>query len=140
VSGAILALDVGSVRLGVAIAERVDLPAMPLTTLAHVSRRADIDAILSLARERDAKTIVVGYPLRLDGSPGPAAERVDRFVADLRARFDGEVATYDERLTSAAAAKKLMQGTLSGSKRRELVDRLAAVEILDSYLQAARRG
>ncbi len=139
-SAAIIAIDVGSVRLGVAIAERVDLPAMPLTTLTHTNRKADIEAIVSLARERGAGTIVIGYPLRLDGSAGPAAERIDRFVEELRAGFDGDVATFDERLTSAAASKKLMQGELSGSKRRQLVDRLAAVEILESYLEGRRRG
>jgi putative Holliday junction resolvase len=140
VNAAIIAVDVGTVRLGIAIAERIDLPAMPLTTLTHTSRKADIAAIVSLARERGAGTIVVGYPLRLDGSSGPAAERIDRFVEELHAGFDGEVATFDERLTTAAAAQKLMQGELSGSKRRQLVDRLAAVEILESYLEVRRRG
>jgi putative holliday junction resolvase len=140
VNAAIIAVDVGTVRLGIAIAERIDLPAMPLTTLTHTSRKADIDAIVTLARERGAGTIVIGYPLRLDGSAGPAAERIDRFVEELNAGFDGEVATFDERLTTAAAAQKLMQGELSGSKRRQLVDRLAAVEILESYLEVRRRG
>ena len=139
-TGAIIAVDVGSVRLGVAIAERADLPAMPLTTLTHTSRKADVDAIVALARERGARTIVIGYPLRLDGSAGPAAGRIDRFVEALRESFDGDVATFDERLTTAAASKKLMQGELSGSRRREIVDRLAAVEILESYLSGVRRG
>jgi len=140
VSGAVIAVDVGSARLGVAIAERIDLPAMPLTTLEHTSRKADIEAIVALARARGAVTIVVGYPLRLDGSAGPAALRIDRFVEELRERFEGDVATFDERLTTAAAAKKLMKGELSGSKRRQIVDRLAAVEILESYLGSVRRG
>ena len=136
---AILAVDVGSVRIGLAIAERPDLPAMPLSTIAHTSRRADVDAVVALARERGAGTIVVGYPIRLDGTAGPAAERVERFVEALRAAFAGDVAKVDERLTTAAATKKLQQSDLSGSKRRRIVDRLAAVEILESYLQGRRR-
>ena len=139
---AILAVDVGTVRLGVAIAETLDLPALPLTTLAHGSRASDIEAVVRLARERGAGTIVVGYPLRFDGTPGPAAQRIDAFIEALRSAFDGVVEKVDERLTTAAATKKLIQdqGALSGSKRRKLVDRLAAVEILDSYLKGRLRG
>jgi putative Holliday junction resolvase len=133
-------VDVGSVRLGIAICESVDLPAMPLDTIAHTSREGDVAAVIDMAKERGARTIVVGYPLRLDGSVGPAAERVDRFIEILRARFDGEVAAVDERMTTAVAAKKLAAGQLSGSKRRKLVDRLAAVEILESFRAGVGRG
>jgi putative Holliday junction resolvase len=139
VNEAILAVDVGSVRTGVAIAERVDLPAMPLTTISSIGRKADAEAIAALAVERGARTIVVGYPLRMDGTTGPAAEKVDRFIVALRAAFDGDVVKVDERLTTAAAAKKLIGSELSGSKRRGVVDRLAAVEILESFLAARRR-
>ena len=138
-SGAILAVDVGSVRIGVAVAERLDLPAMPLTTVRHTNRRADVDAIVDLATERGAETVVVGYPLRLDGTAGPAAARIDAFVDELRSRFAGAVVTVDERLTTAAAAKKLRDLERSGGKRRALVDRLAAAEILESYLRSRRR-
>jgi putative Holliday junction resolvase len=140
VSDALLGVDVGTVRLGIAICERADLPAMPLDTIVHRSRAADVVAVVALARERGARTIVVGYPLRLDGSVGPAAERIDRFLEALRDAFDGKVAAIDERMTTAAAAKKLAAGELSGSKRRRLVDRLAAVEILESYRAALARS
>ena len=135
---AILAVDLGEVRIGVAVAERHDLPALPLTTIAHTNREADIDAIVALALERDAGTLVVGYPLRLDGTTGPAAERVGRFADTLRARFSGDVVLVDERLTTAAATKRLAESGVRGSKQRRVVDRLAAVEILDSYLARRR--
>jgi putative Holliday junction resolvase len=135
----ILAIDLGSVRIGVAIAERLELPAMPLTTIEHTNAQADVEAIVACARERGARTIVVGNPIKLDGSAGPAAERAGRFAIALQAEFKGEVTLVDERLTTAAASKKLMQGELSGSKRRKLVDRFAAVEILESYLERRRR-
>ena len=138
-SGAILAIDLGEARIGVAVAERVDLPALPLATIAHTNRDADIGAIDAMAAERGAETIVVGYPLKLDGTVGPAAQRVDRFVEALKARFRGEIVLVDERLTTAAAAKKLMATGATGSKRRGVIDRLAAVEILESYLAARRR-
>lgn len=136
---AILAVDVGTVRIGVAIAERVDLPPMPLTTISHTNRAADLTALVALARERGAGVIVVGNPLRLDGSVGPAAERIEKFVDDLRLVFDGVVARADERLTTAAATKKLMQFEMSGGKRRRVVDQVAAVEILTTYLADRRR-
>jgi putative Holliday junction resolvase len=137
---AILAVDVGTVRLGVAVCERRDLPAMPVDTLQHKSRAEDVAAIAALANVRGAGTIVVGYPLRLDGSRGPAAEKIDRFIAALRAAFSGDVVAVDERMTTAAAAQKLAAGELSGSRRRQIVDRLAAVEILESYLAQLRRS
>ncbi|HZW73400.1 MAG TPA: Holliday junction resolvase RuvX [Caldimonas sp.] len=135
---AILAVDLGEARIGVAVAERFDLPALPLTTIQHTNREADIAAITALAVERSAGTLVVGYPLKLDGTRGPAAERVDRFVEALRDRFQGEVALVDERLTTAAATKRLAASGVKGSKQRRVVDRVAAVEILESYLARRR--
>ena len=137
---AILSVDVGSVRIGIALCEHRDLPAMPLETILHRSRAEDVAAIVALARARGAATIVVGYPLRLNGTRGAASQKVDRFLDALRAAFNGDVAAIDERLTTAAAAKKLAAGGLSGSKRRRIVDRLAAVEILESYLAQLRRA
>jgi putative holliday junction resolvase len=136
----ILAIDVGSVRIGVAACAHPDLPALPLTTLAHASREKDVAAIVALAQERGARTIVVGYPLRLDGSRGPAVERMDRFIEALRGAFAGEIVAMDERLTTAAAEAKMRDSNLRASKRRELVDQLAAVEILESYRARLRRS
>jgi putative Holliday junction resolvase len=140
VNGSVLGLDVGTVRIGVAICEGEGLPAMPLCTIDSVSREKDVLAIAALAAERGARTLVVGYPLKLDGTRGPAAESMDKFVAALRKAFDGAVVTADERLTTAAAHRKLRETGLSGGKRRTLVDRLAAVEILDGWLAQVRRA
>jgi putative pre-16S rRNA nuclease len=135
----IIAVDVGSVRLGIAVCESLELPAVPLTTLTHASREKDVAAVVGLARERGARTIVVGYPLRLDGSHGPAAANIDRFLEALRAAFEGDVVAVDERLTTAAANAKLRDTGLRASQRRGVVDRIAAVEILESYRARAQR-
>jgi putative holliday junction resolvase len=140
VNDSILGLDVGTVRIGVAICEGEGLPAMPLCTIDSVSREKDVRAIAALAAERGARTLVVGYPLKLDGSRGPATENMDRFIAALRNAFDGAVVAADERLTTAAANRKLRETGLSGGKRRLIVDRLAAVEILDGWLAQQGRG
>ncbi len=139
-SNATLGLDVGSVRIGVAICEGPSLPAVPLTTIQRTSKARDFEVVIRLATERGADTIVVGYPLRLDGSVGPAAEKIDAFVKGLRGQFHGQVFIQDERLTTAVAAKKLRDLDLSGSKRRDHVDELAAVEILSSYLAHRERS
>lgn len=136
---AILGLDFGTVRIGIAICEGVGLPAVPLTTLERRGFARDLDAIMHITEERGAETIVVGYPLRLDGTRGPAADKVDRFIEELQARFQGSVARQDERMTTAAAHKKLRDLDISGSKRRKHVDELAAVEILSAYLAIAQR-
>jgi putative Holliday junction resolvase len=137
---AILGLDLGSVRIGIAICEGTGVPAVPLTTVVRKHLADDLDAIVRLAGERGAGTIVVGYPLRLDGTSGPAAAKTDRFIKELGSRFAGAIVRVDERLTTAAAQKKLQQLDLSGSKRRARVDALAAVEILNSYLAKVTRG
>jgi len=137
-SPAIIAVDVGTKRIGLAIAEGVYLPAMPLTTIEHQSRAKDVRRVRGLAIERGAGTIVVGYPLALDGSRGPAADSVDRFIQELRGIFSGDVVAVDERMTTGAATKRLLQSGLRPSRRRELVDRIAAVEILESYLAQRR--
>jgi putative pre-16S rRNA nuclease len=138
-SGPIIAVDVGSVRIGIAACERLDLPAVPLTTIAHESRAADVARIVELARARGASTIVVGYPLRLDGARGPATEKMDKFIGALRKTFGGEVIAIDERLSTAAADRRLRESGAAASRRREHVDQLAAVEILETYRAAARR-
>ena len=135
---ALLGIDYGSARIGVAICEAPGLPAVPLTTIGHESWAADIAAIVALARERGARRIVVGNPIRLDGAAGTQALKVTAFARELQAAFDGEVIAQDERLTTAAAAKKLRELPVSGSTRRRHIDELAAVEILNSYL--ARQG
>jgi putative holliday junction resolvase len=137
---AMLGVDAGSVRIGVAVCERADLPAVPLTTIRHTSRAKDAAAIASLADERGASTIVVGYPLRLDGSRGPAVAQIDKLIQALRDVFAGEVVAVDERLTSAAAHAKLTHAGVKHARRKDVVDRLAAVEILETFRSTLNRG
>lgn len=138
-SGAMLGVDTGSVRIGIAISESAHLPAVPLTTIAHTSRAKDAAAVAALARDRGARTIVVGYPVRLDGSRGPATDRIDKFVGALRDVFDGEVVLVDERLTSGAAHVKLREAGVKARARRALVDQMAAVEILETFRAGLKR-
>ena len=137
-SEALLGVDLGSARIGIAICEGAELPAMPLATIRHLDWARDIEAILGLAAERGARRIVVGNPIGMDGRAGPASAKAAAFAAQLKERFEGEVVLHDERFTTAIASKRLRDLPLSGSKRRRHVDELAAVEILTAYLNGRR--
>ncbi len=134
-AGTVLALDVGSHRIGVAIGEGTF--ALPLVTHTRTNVRDDVDAIVALARERGARIIVVGDPLTLAGERALASEQIDAFVAHLTRAFDGTIERVDERLTTAAAQKTLIEADVSRAKRRKVIDQLAAVGILETW-QARR--
>ncbi len=131
-AGAVLALDVGSRRIGVAIGEGGF--AFPLVTVTRTNARDDVAAIVALARERNARTIVVGDPLTMAGERSIASDTIDGFVAHLRRAFDGAIERIDERLTTAAAQKALIAADVSRAKRKLVVDQLAAVGILETWL------
>jgi putative Holliday junction resolvase len=132
---AVIALDVGTKRIGVAVGEGTF--AFPHSTLERTNVRDDIVTIVALARERGVRTIVVGDPLTMSGERALASERIDAFVAHLERAFDGAIERVDERLTTAAAQKALIEADVSRAKRKKVVDQLAAVGILETWL--ARR-
>jgi putative Holliday junction resolvase len=132
---AVIALDVGTRRIGVAVGEGTF--AFPHSTLERTNVRDDVDAIVALARERGAQTIVVGDPLTMSGERALASEQIDKFVAHLARAFGGAIERVDERLTTAAAQKALIGADVSRAKRKKVVDQLAAVGILETWL--ARR-
>ena len=134
--GTVLALDVGERRIGVAAGEAGF--AFPVTTVVRTNVRDDVRTIVALAAERNARTIVVGDPLTLAGTRALAAEKIDAFVAHLARAFEGTIERIDERLTTAAAQKSLIAADVSRAKRRQVVDQLAAVGILETWL--ARRS
>ncbi|MBV8644044.1 MAG: Holliday junction resolvase RuvX [Candidatus Eremiobacteraeota bacterium] len=134
-SETVLALDVGTRRIGVAVGEGTF--AFPHATLERTNVRDDVAAIVAIARERGARTIVVGDPLTMSGERALASEKIDQFVAHLARAFDGTIERVDERLTTAAAQKALIGADVSRAKRKKVVDQLAAVGILETWL--ARR-
>jgi len=138
-SEAVLGVDAGTARIGVAICEGPGLPAVPLTTIEVSGWAQSVAAVARLARQRGACRIVVGNPIGIDGRTGPAARRIAAFIERLREFYDGEVIAHDERFTTAIAAKRLRELPTSGSKRRRHVDEMAAVEILSTYLAGERR-
>jgi putative Holliday junction resolvase len=135
--GRVLALDLGRVRIGLALSDPLGLTANPLETLKSIGARADVERLVRLAQEHGVTRIVVGLPLLLSGEEGDGARSARRFAARLRARLrEVEVELWDERLTTVQAERTLISAGVSRRKRRRVVDGLAAVLILQSYLEA----
>ena len=134
---AILGLDVGERRIGVALADR--LLAIPLTVIDRAGQGADLERILTLAKEHGAERIVVGLPRSLDGSIGRQAERVFTFSKALSESTDVPVDTWDERLSTVAAERLLLDAGVKRGKRRAQRDAMAAAIILQAYLDRISR-
>ncbi len=135
---AILALDVGDRRIGLAASDPSETYALPVGVIERSALREDLAEIVRVASERAADTIVVGDPVRLSGERGIAAEKIDRFCAALERVYAGTIARVDERLTTAQASKTLIAADVSRAKRKKVIDGIAAALILDTYL--ARRA
>jgi putative holliday junction resolvase len=132
----ILALDVGSRRIGVAVSDPLGLTAQGLDTIQRRNKRFDLEALAQVLKKYDVVEIVVGLPLRLSGEEGTQSEKMRRFAGDLQTHFHLPVHLWDERWTSTQANRLLRETDLSIQKRGQAVDRMAAVLILQSWLEA----
>ncbi len=132
-----MALDVGSRRIGIAVADPSGTFALPVATLTRTNRRNDLASIKKYLDDYSVDELVVGDPITLAGERGIAARAMDAFVESLRQIFAGTIHRVDERMTTAQATKSLIKADVPRHKRREVVDRMAAALILESFL--ARR-
>ena len=130
----LLALDVGDARIGVALSDETGTLASGLLTLAATGPRKDAQRVAALVSEHGAGEVVVGLPLRLDGSLGPQGERVMAFVERLRRVLRVPVVTRDERLTSVAADERLAEAGVRRRDRKARIDQAAAALVLQEYL------
>lgn len=135
---AVLALDVGSKRIGVAVDDPTGSFALPVTVIERSNLRADLAKIAELAESYLATELVVGDPVTLAGARGPAAEKMDRFVEQLQRVFSGAIHRVDERLSTAQATKTLIAADVSRGRRKEVVDKMAAALILETFLAQRR--
>ena len=132
----ILAIDYGSRRMGLAVSDPLGITAQGLETLERKNKRTDFARLEKTIREYRVGEIVLGYPLRMSGEEGTQSQKVAAFAEHLRERFQLPVHLWDERLTSAEANRLLREANLSIKRRAQAVDRMAAVLILQSFLQA----
>jgi len=134
-AGRILGLDVGSRRIGVAVSDPLGITAQGLETLERRNKKYDFEFLRRIIRQYDVKQIVVGLPLRMSGAEGTQSEKMRVFAEDLAKKFGLPVHLWDERLTSAEANRFLRETELSIEKRGKAVDRMAAVLILQGWME-----
>lgn len=131
----LIALDLGSKTIGVAASDELGWT-HALQTIRRKSRASDLEALAAIVEEREPERIVLGLPLNMDDSEGPAAERSRRFAEWLKERFELPVVLWDERLSTWEAEAMMREASVKRRKRRDLVDAIAAERILRSYLDA----
>jgi putative Holliday junction resolvase len=132
----VLGLDVGSRTIGVAISDPLGFTAQGLTTIRRKNKRLDFEQLARVICEYQVSEIVVGYPLRMSGIEGIQSEKMQLFAEDLRKKFALPVHLWDERLTSSQANRILRESEISIKKRGQAVDRMAAVLILQNWMEA----
>lgn len=130
----VLGIDHGEARIGVAVSDELGMLAHPLETIAVKEMKDPIGRIAELATREKASTIVIGMPRNMDGSYGPAAEKVRAFAEKVRAKTNAAVQFWDERLSSVAAQRALHESGRNVKESRKVIDQVAAVMILQGWL------
>jgi len=130
----ILALDHGTKRIGVAVSDETKTIAQPLDYISAEPFADFLARLKKLLTEKEIDLILIGLPRNMDGSYGPAAQKVQAFIAALRNAITVPIKTWDERLTSSQANRILIQGNVRRDQRKEKVDKMAAAILLQSYL------
>jgi len=129
-----MGLDFGDKSIGIAISDEAGLIASPRDTLRRSNLEKDIAWLTELARKEGVEEILVGMPLSLDGSEGPQARKVMAFIKALQQHSGFHVRPWDERLTTVAAERALIEGNVSRARRRKIIDQVAAAVMLQGYL------
>ena len=133
-TGRIMGLDIGDNTIGVAVSDLMGMTAQGITTIKRESKKKDIEAIKDIIKEQNVNLIVSGLPKNMNGTVGPQAEKVMKFCELIKEETKLEVEFWDERLTTVSAGKMLISGDVSRKNRKKVIDKLAAVLILQNYL------
>jgi putative Holliday junction resolvase len=131
----VLGLDVGAKTIGIALSDETGLLATPLDTLARQGTAPDAAAVATLAQEHQVEQVIVGMPYEMDGTLGPRARRVQVLIDALTAA-GLRVDTWDERFSTVAAERVLLEADLSRARRKQVVDKVAAAYILQGWLDS----
>lgn len=141
-----LGLDVGDKTIGVAVSDELDITAQGVTTIDRVGIRKDAGKVMDYVREYDCDTVVMGLPINLDGSDSVQTEKVREFRTMLENKMrssgmaDVKVEWQDERFTTVIAERVLMEENMKRKSRKEVVDKQAAIIILQSYMDRVKNG
>jgi putative holliday junction resolvase len=129
-----MGLDVGKARIGVAVSDETGFIARGITTLQRTSGKKDFEVLARLVKENQVRHVVVGNPLNMDGTAGKQSLQMRKFAEQLRSAAPVEVSLWDERLSSFAAEQLLIERGRHWSKRKQEIDKLAAIVILQDFL------
>jgi putative Holliday junction resolvase len=134
--GRLLGIDLGDVRIGLAISDPLGLTAQGLDVIRRRTETEDLKRIGDLIREYDVQTIVLGFPKNMNGTVGPRGELTREFARQLEETFHLPVVLWDERMSSIAAERILIEADVRRNKRKQVVDKMAAAIILQNYLDS----
>ncbi|SHH06916.1 Holliday junction resolvase RuvX [Tepidibacter thalassicus] len=134
----IMGLDVGDKTIGVAVSDLIGLTAQGIKTIRRQSIKKDLEELEKIIKEKEVDKIIVGLPKNMNGTLGPQGEKVMKFSEKLKQKTNLEIEFWDERLTTVAAQRSLIEADVSRKKRKKVVDMLAAVLILQGYLDMKR--
>ncbi|KXG74038.1 Holliday junction resolvase RuvX [Thermotalea metallivorans] len=132
----IMGLDIGDKTIGVAISDLLGLTAQGVETIRRTNIKEDLKKLETLIINKEVDKIVVGLPKNMNGTVGPQGEKVLAFVERMRQHFSQEIILWDERLTTVAAEKTLIDADVSRGKRKQVIDMVAATYILQGYLDS----
>ena len=135
----ILGLDIGTKTIGIAVSDELSLTAQGLLTLKRKGLQSDIRELEKLIEERSIERIVIGLPKNMNNTLGTSAKMVLSFIEELTKSVDLPVVTWDERLSTVAAEKALLEADMSRKKRKRVIDTVAAQLILQGYLDSQQR-
>ena len=138
-TGKLLGLDLGTKTIGVAVSDALRYTATPLETIARTKFTTDAARLLELITQNDIVALVLGLPLNMDGSEGPRAQSTHAFARNLAQKTPVPIAFWDERLSTSAVTRMLIEADTRRDRRAEVVDKLAASYILQGYLDRLRR-
>ena len=130
----ILGLDIGSKTIGVAISDPLGWTAQGISTIRRTKKESDLEEVKKICKEYSVETIVIGLPKNMNGSIGESGERVLEFSNQIKEYTGLKVEMWDERLTTVADHKAMLEADLSRNKRKKIVDKIAATYILQGYL------
>lgn len=138
--GRLLALDVGETTIGLALSDAGRMIASPLFTIERRKFSKDIEQLKDVIAEHSVTGLVVGYPVNMDGSQGPRTQSVRTFVSNVKKHIALPVLLWDERMTTMAVERVMLQADMSRARRAELVDKLAAGYILQGVLDRMKNA
>ncbi|MCM0648768.1 Holliday junction resolvase RuvX [Clostridium swellfunianum] len=132
----VLGLDVGEKTIGVAVSDPLGFTAQGIKTINRKGKKNDIEELRQICNEYTVDTIVIGLPKNMNGTIGPTGEKIINFSEFVKENIDIPIKLWDERLTTVAAHKAMLEADLSRAKRKKIVDKVAATYILQGYLDS----